>query len=107
MLPDYPKLRITVSIGAAICQNNTVEESLERADRLMYYAKATKNHFFIEDENVKNGFSNLECKKQRRIAGTSKIQHHNCKKSRLKRKLEPRLKHIAGSGCHMPVNMLL
>ncbi len=106
-VPDYPKLRITVSIGAAICRNNTVEESLERADRLMYYAKATKNHFFIEGENVKNDFSNLRCKKQRRIAGTSKRQHHNRKKSRSKRKLEPRPKHIAGSGCHMPVNMLL
>lgn len=49
-VPNYPKLRISVSIGGVICHEETVEEALERADRLMYYAKVAKNRFFIEGE---------------------------------------------------------
>ncbi len=49
-IPNYPKLHISVSIGGAICQDETIEEAVERADQLMYCAKNEKNQFYTEGD---------------------------------------------------------
>ena len=43
LVPGYPGLQLTVSIGGVLTNNEPVEQALERADRLMYQAKNLKN----------------------------------------------------------------
>ena len=43
LVPGYPGLQLTVSIGGVLTNNEPVEQALERADRLMYQAKNMKN----------------------------------------------------------------
>ena len=49
-IPNYPKLKISVSIGGVTSrEEETIESAVERADKLMYYAKNTKNSIITED----------------------------------------------------------
>lgn len=48
-VPDYPQLRISISIGGVICKDETLEEAVERADCLMYYAKNGKKSLDAKD----------------------------------------------------------
>ncbi len=43
VLPGYEEIRLTTSIGATLCENETVEAAVDRADRLLYRAKIRKN----------------------------------------------------------------
>ncbi len=42
-LPGYEGIRLTASIGATMCENETVHAAVSRADRLLYKAKVDKN----------------------------------------------------------------
>ena len=43
VLPGYAEIKLTTSIGATMCRNETVESAVNRADRLLYRAKGEKN----------------------------------------------------------------
>lgn len=51
LIPDYPNMQVSVSIGATIAHDEPISSALERADRLMYRAKTRKNTVVMEHEN--------------------------------------------------------
>ena len=51
LIPDYPNMQVSVSIGATIAHDEPISSALERADRLMYRAKMRKNTVIMEHEN--------------------------------------------------------
>lgn len=52
VIPGYSNLQLSVSIGAVISQNESIEHALGRADRLMYQAKTEKNIIVTESNRV-------------------------------------------------------
>lgn len=51
LIPGYPNMQVSVSIGATIAHDEQISSALERADRLMYRAKTRKNTVVMEHEN--------------------------------------------------------
>lgn len=51
LIPGYPNMQVSVSIGATIAHDEPISSALERADRLMYRAKTRKNTVAMEHEN--------------------------------------------------------
>ena len=51
LIPGYPNMQVSVSIGATIAHDEPISSALERADRLMYRAKTRKNSVVMEHEN--------------------------------------------------------
>ena len=51
LIPGYPNMQVSVSIGATIAHDEQISSALERADRLMYRAKTRKNAVVMEHEN--------------------------------------------------------
>lgn len=47
-VPGYARLRLTVSIGGVLADNETIESAVARADGLMYQAKNRKNMIVTE-----------------------------------------------------------
>lgn len=45
---QYERMMLSISIGGVMCRNEPVETAVERADRLMYQAKAEKNTVVTE-----------------------------------------------------------
>lgn len=50
LIPGYPNMQVSVSIGATIAHDEPISSALERADRLMYRAKTRKNTVVMEHE---------------------------------------------------------
>lgn len=48
VIPGYPKLRLSVSIGGVTAENEAISDAIERADRYMYRAKNRKNSVVTE-----------------------------------------------------------
>lgn len=48
--PEFPGLKISASIGAAMLYNGSIEDVVSRADKLMYYAKSYKNTVAMDEE---------------------------------------------------------
>lgn len=48
VIPGFEKLRISVSVGAVITEDESIESSVIKADQLMYRAKKRKNSVFTE-----------------------------------------------------------
>lgn len=51
LIPGYPNMQVSVSIGATLAHDEPISSALERADRLMYRAKTRKNTVVMEHEN--------------------------------------------------------
>ena len=51
LIPGYPNMQVSVSIGATLAHDEPISSALERADRLMYRAKTRKNAVVMEHEN--------------------------------------------------------
>lgn len=47
-ISQYERMQLSISIGGVMCRNELVETAVERADRLMYQAKAEKNTVITE-----------------------------------------------------------
>lgn len=52
-IPGYAAIKVSVSVGAVICDDETVEAAVSRADKLMYRAKKRKELLLI-DGNEQN-----------------------------------------------------
>ncbi len=48
IVPEYPSVQMSVSIGGVLTYGNTIKEAVFRADKLMYYAKNHKNTVVTE-----------------------------------------------------------
>lgn len=62
-VPGYARLRLTVSIGGVLADNETIESAVARADGLMYQAKNRKNMIVTE----KSGIDSAEIKERQQI----------------------------------------
>ena len=62
-VPGYARLRLTVSIGGVLADNETNESAVARADGLMYQAKNRKNMIVTE----KSGIDSAEAKERQQI----------------------------------------
>lgn len=62
-VPGYARLRLTVSIGGILADNETIESAVARADGLMYQAKNRKNMIVTE----KSGIDSAEAKERQQI----------------------------------------
>ncbi len=49
-MPDQPNLRISASIGVAVCKDENINPVVDRADQLMMLAKIKKNEIFTEKD---------------------------------------------------------
>ena len=59
----YARMRLTVSIGGVLADNETIESAVARADGLMYQAKNRKNMIVTE----KSGIDSAEAKERQQI----------------------------------------
>ncbi len=70
-LDGYEKMNLSVSVGGVISQDETVEDAVHRADKLMYKAKEHKNSVATESSDVQGGdgkrASYVEQKKKQQI----------------------------------------
>lgn len=57
-MPQFPRMRISASIGGVIAENETIENAVMRADQLMYQAKAQKNTV-VTEENAIDGTEDM------------------------------------------------
>ena len=62
-VPEYARLRLTVSIGGVLADNETIESAVARADGLMYQAKKRKNMIVTEQ----SGIDSAEAKERQQI----------------------------------------
>lgn len=62
-VPEYARLRLTVSIGGVLADNETIESAVLRADGLMYQAKKRKNMIVTEQ----SGIDSAEAKERQQI----------------------------------------
>lgn len=62
-VPEYARLRLTVSIGGVLADNETIESAVSRADGLMYQAKKRKNMIVTEQ----SGIDSAEAKERQQI----------------------------------------
>lgn len=62
-VPGYARLRLTVSIGGVLADNETIESAVSRADGLMYQAKNRKNMIVTD----KSGIDSAEAKERQQI----------------------------------------
>lgn len=62
-VPGYARLRLTVSIGGVLADNETIESAVARADGLMYQAKNRKNMIVTEQ----SGIDSAEAKERQQI----------------------------------------
>lgn len=62
-VPGYARLRLTVSIGGVLADNETIESAVARADGLMYQTKNRKNMIVTE----KSGIDSAEAKERQQI----------------------------------------
>lgn len=53
-IPEYPHLKVSASVGAVMCDNETIETVVDRADKLMMLAKVKKGEIFTEDKLSKS-----------------------------------------------------
>lgn len=51
-VPGYERLSLSVSIGGALAEGRTVEETVRQADTLMYKAKSLKNSVVTESDDM-------------------------------------------------------
>ena len=72
-VPGYPQLRLSVSIGGVMTEDETVEQAVNRADRFMYQAKQYKNMVVTEHDHGKGGHSSVMSDISREMQGREKI----------------------------------
>ena len=54
-VPGYSQIRLSVSIGGAMSDGNTVEETIVQADQFMYQAKLRKNMVVTQESTLQPG----------------------------------------------------
>ena len=52
VIPQYPRMQLSVSIGGVVTAQESMEEAVKRADRLMYQAKTQKNMVVTEKDAI-------------------------------------------------------
>lgn len=63
-VPGYPNLKLSISTGGVLCAGETIEKAMNKADRLMYRAKISKNKV-ITEQDERNAVAKSEVSKQK------------------------------------------
>ena len=69
----YPNLRLSISAGGVLTEGNSIEEAVNRADKLMYQAKATKNKVVTQKDKREQYGKQIQIKQRILVVDDSKM----------------------------------
>lgn len=72
-VPGYPNLRLSISAGGVLTEGNSIEEAVNRADKLMYQAKATKNKVVTQKDKREQYGKQIQIKQRILVVDDSKM----------------------------------
>ena len=72
-VPGYPNLRLSISAGGVLTEGNCIEEAVNRADKLMYQAKATKNKVVTQKDKREQYGKQIQIKQRILVVDDSKM----------------------------------
>ena len=72
-VPGYPNLRLSISAGGVLTEGNCIEEAVNRADKLMYQAKATKNKVVTQKDKREQYEKQIQIKQRILVVDDSEM----------------------------------
>ena len=72
-VPGYPNLRLSISAGGVLTEGNSIEEAVNRADKLMYQAKATKNKVVTQKDKREQYGKQIQIKQRILVVDDSEM----------------------------------
>ena len=72
-VPGYPNLRLSISAGGVLTEGGSIEEAVNRADKLMYQAKATKNKVVTQKDKREQYGKQIQIKQRILVVDDSKM----------------------------------
>ena len=72
-VPGYPNLRLSISAGGVLTEGGSIEEAVNRADKLMYQAKATKNKVVTQKDEREQYEKHNQIKQRILVVDDSKM----------------------------------
>lgn len=74
-VPGYPNLRLSISAGGVLTEGGSIEEAVNRADKLMYQAKAMKNKVVTQKDKREQYGKQIQIKQRILVVDDSKMNH--------------------------------
>lgn len=72
-VPGYPNLRLSISAGGVLTDGDSIEEAVNRADKLMYQAKATKNKVVTQKDEREQYEKQIQIKQRILVVDDSEM----------------------------------
>ena len=72
-VPGYPNLRLSISAGGVLTEGGSIEEAVNRADKLMYQAKAMKNKVVTQKDKREQYGKLIQIKQRILVVDDSKM----------------------------------
>ena len=72
-VPGYPNLRLSISAGGVLTEGGSIEEAVNRADKLMYQAKAMKNKVVTQKDKREQYEKQIQIKQRILVVDDSKM----------------------------------
>ena len=72
-VPGYLNLRLSISAGGVLTEGDSIEEAVNRADKLMYQAKATKNKVVTQKDEREQYGKQIQIKQRILVVDDSKM----------------------------------
>lgn len=72
-VPGYPNLRLSISAGGVLTDGGDIEEAVNRADKLMYQAKTTKNKVVTQKDERELYEKNIQIKQKILVVDDSEM----------------------------------
>ena len=72
-VPGYPNLRLSISAGGVLTEGGSIEEAVNRADKLMYQAKAMKNKVVTQKDKREQYEKHNQIKQRILVVDDSKM----------------------------------
>lgn len=72
-VPGYPNLRLSISVGGVLTEGGSIEEAVNRADKLMYQAKAMKNKVVTQKDKREQYGKQIQIKQRILVVDDSKM----------------------------------
>ena len=69
----YPNLRLSISVGGVLTEGGSIEEAVNRADKLMYQAKAMKNKVVTQKDKREQYGKQIQIKQRILVVDDSKM----------------------------------
>ena len=72
-VPGYPNLRLSISAGGVLTEGDSIEEAVNRADKLMYQAKAMKNKVVTQKDKREQYGKQIQIKQRILVVDDSEM----------------------------------